>query len=1204
MKMTRNKKGIAFTFDAVFALMIALAIVPIFLVLTADTAPQNISQALTMQAEDALDVMSQLKVRDVAKEPVISDLYLGGTIDETDLNLTLLELVSDLWASNSSLNATHARNITQQIFGTILPSTLKWSFSIDQERLVNASGTYDTAATAGRRVVSGFRKGAPSSGYVASAFLTSIGGKRASSYYFFGGFVGQGVVTAKLPSIPSDANMTEFYLELNAGSNFTLAMNSAPCGTYNVTVGNFTVDSWSVVGSSGTCLANASAGTENNVTLNFTGANLTDRYIGGGYLRLIYTTAELAETEGDVVSYVFPGVDGLVNLYDSFTVPGNITNMDANLTFLAGVNYTTQLVIGNVTVLNHTGTGSVVNVNISNATFAQYLAAQNVTLLDLSSATVPLRMFTLANITGGLLNGSTDVILITDTSGSMSWRLNQDGTAGTGINDCTDPAIYNPTTARISLARCLDKTFVNAILGGNTTACGIQTSVYGNRVGLVAFSSSANAWESLTTNITYLESRINTYGASGSTCIACAINRAYNILLSQSNASRQKYIVVMTDGEANIRSTSACYDFNDADANLTAGESGATASRLPPWTAANSGGASDNFNRVAVLNSTLARAAADGGEIYRWNNDVWTLEQDTGSNDVHGIDLWNSTFGFAVGESGKIWQWNGASWSETNDFGSFRFRAVAFMNSTLVYAVGDGGRIYRWGGVSWASFQTVGGGAINLYGVDGNSSLVYTVGSSGKIYRWTGGTFSEVADTGGNTHYDVAILNSSRVFTASSDGRAYQWNGATWSNTVLSSYALRGVHIANETLAYVVGDDRGDIYEWDGSSWMRTFPTFQYQGTSTTGLTCGDDDTCSFTVTDSWPALNANWSTWRAWINLTNLTVDAVGFGPIATCSFGNNTVREIARTGNGTAYSSANATELQTIYCQIAENILTRATQTQQIVTEGQVVRSQLSPQSKLTFTYVSSTPPAGYQEITLGTETDHFSGCDGSFFIAPRITLVDALRTSYSGVYWTKHMSIQDTGTGAFQVVYNLSRYGSAYSDLGDPYRVSLPVQLFTSNVTNTVRNELGLNASSASSACSSSDRVIYKARLRASVPLGSVFPSLSGGVLRIYYDTNHDGTADGFSDISIGATLPGFDPTVKTINELDIENNALHNAVVRLLDELNLVVAPGSIGRSGESTNPIDIRLDEVSINIAGTAGVPYGWGPLDVILEVGI
>lgn len=1191
--MGLGKKGIAFTFDAVFSLMIALAIIPIFLIITFNTAPQSIVQSLSIQAEDSMNVISMLRVRDIAKEQVISDLYLGGVIDDSNLNSSVLELVTDLWASNSTENNTRAQNITNYIFGRILPKSLKWSFSIYNDRVVNATENYASAATSSKRVISGYRKGAPSTGYVAGAFLTNIGGKRASAYFFFGGFVGQGVASAQLQDLPDDANITELYLELNAGANFTLYVNSEPCGFFNSTPGNFSVSNWSIASP---CMSNLTT-SRNNITLNFSAGNITEKYIGGGYIRLTYSTTQLVDAEQNINTYSFPGIDGIVNLYDSFYVPGNITSIDANLRFFSGENYTTRLIIGNTTVLQHSGNGSGVTVNISNASLAQMLAENNITLLDLSKKSVPLRFFMLANISGGILNGTTDVILITDTSGSMAWQLGNDNN-GVVIDNCNDSDIYSTTTSRLSLAKCLDKSFVNAILGGNNSVCSQQNQIEGNRIGLVDFASSADNYISLAANITVLENEIDTYVATGATCISCAINRAYEILLEESNATRRKYIVLMTDGQPNRRSTQACYQFRGMGNNVTAGDSGVTAVLVPPWLAISSG-TSDSINGVSVINRTFGKAVANSGEIYSWNSNSWSLDTDTGNTNIYSVDIFNSTLAFAVGSSAKIWRWNGATWSEMNDFGSFTFRGVSFVNRTLAFAVGDGGRIYRWNGATWSSFQVVGGGSINLFSVDAYLNISYVGGTSGKIYYWSGGTFSETTDTGGNTHYGIYAQNSTNVFVVSSNGYAYRWNGVSWFSNSLSSYALYSVH-ATDGIIYTTGDRRADIYAWN-NTWYRTFTPIYFEGTSTAGLGCGDSDVCSVLVENSWSSMNANWSARRAMLNITNTTIDTVGLGPVGTCSFGNDTIKEIARTGNGTAYSSSNATELQTIYCQIADNILTQSTPTQQVGVVGSV-QSALYPDSYITFAYEPYATDPGYSKITLGTETNRFPGCNGSFFIAPRIEIADSLRTSYSGAFWTKSMSVQDQ-SGQFTTVYNISDYGSSIANFGDPYRVYVPVDTIRTNATNTVRNELGL-ADYSSDVCSSYDRVIYKARLRASVPIGNVFPAISGGVYRIYYDIDHDGAYDGFSDITVGATLPDFDPTVRTIDQLDPENNALHDALLRLLDELNLVIVPGNSGLSGESTNPIDIKLDEIALEVVSTGEVPFAWGPLDATLEVGI
>ncbi len=1214
VRPTLKTKSIVFTLDASFALLLVLAVVPALLLLVAQPVPTHrFAEYLHALAEDTVDVLALTRVSDVRNEPVVQDLFAQGMLDDSDLNRSLLDVAGLYWSANNSGNWTAAGNLSQQLLSPFLPQPLKWEFQVGGDVLYNSTNRTNSSiwvSSVSRRAASGFSKSAPTTGYVARAFLENVVGTDVSSYFFFGGFVGQGNLTATLYDIPLDANLSKLYLEMKAGTGFNFYVNNVFCQSMSVTPGNFSVDNWTITDS--LCLNAVLPGAINNFSLNFSSSNFSDQFVGGGYLKAVYSTQQLVSGGNGLAYYRFPGIQGLVNLYDSFYVPGNITAMSANLTFYTNSNYSTLLWIGNTTVLNHTGTNQTITAFISDADFQANFSANNVTYAMLSNSSIPLRMLTSANISGGLINGTVDIVLITDTSGSMSWRLNQDGVGGNSITNCSDPNLYLSTTSRISLARCLDKDFVNAILGGNASSCSSGQPVEGNRVALVDFGASEKNWTALTDDIGYLTGVIDSYTATGGTCISCGINRAYQIFNSFSNANRSKYIVVMTDGVANYRTTPECYDLNDVGLVFAVGESGAHVQRTPPWFDPSGGGASDAFNRISALNSSVARAGADGGEIYRWNGTAWLLETDTGSSNVYGIDVWNETLGFAVGASAKIWRWNGASWSETNDFGSFNFWSVAVLNSSWAFAVGDAGRIYYWNGAAWNSFTTVGGGSYNLYGVDGlNASqggpLAYAAGASGKIYVWAGGSWSEATDTGSNTHYDVSALNNSLTFTASSNGRVYQGNASSWSSTVLtpsSSYPLKGVHAVNGTLAYAVGDPRGDVYEWNGATWSRTYSRFYYEGNSTTGLYCSDNDSCSLDITQSYPALNANYSTARVFSAFNNLTVDSVGFGPIATCQLGNDTVTEIARTGNGSSYSSANATELKDIYCQIAQNILTKQTETQQVVPQGSFVNAILDPSSFIRFVYTPDVAPPGYQEITLNAETTTFPLCEGGFFLSPGMTLTDARLTSYSGFYWTKGGYVRNSLTGGTnQSVFNLSVYGPNYSTLGDPYSVYLPVSLLSLNETNYVVDELGLNRSYSSPNCSSSNRVIYTLRLRAYAPLQGVFQQLNGSNVTVYFDRDHDGIADEFVYVSVGAGLPNFNATPILVSDLNPANNALHDALLRLLDQINFVVTAGNSGRSGGQTNPVDVLLSgNVKIETDVLTFIPYVWGPVDMNVVV--
>lgn len=140
-----------------------------------------------------------------------------------------------------------------------------------------------------------------------------------------------------------------------------------------------------------------------------------------------------------------------------------------------------------------------------------------------------------------IIQGNSDVVLVTDLSESMLSCLN--GATG----GCTAVSGSNPT--RIDYVKSLNKDFIDRVL-----------SRPGNSISLVAFSritsSGAPYTVGLSSNANSLKTQVDAYVAGGplgeSTCFSCGIRRARQMLES-SNPSKNKYIVFMTDGVNNRR---------------------------------------------------------------------------------------------------------------------------------------------------------------------------------------------------------------------------------------------------------------------------------------------------------------------------------------------------------------------------------------------------------------------------------------------------------------------------------------------------------------------------------------------------------------------------------------------------------------------------------------------------------------------------
>jgi hypothetical protein len=1211
-------KRMVFSIDAVFALLITLAVVAVIALFNTGTVSHEFVQRdLHLAAEDVLEAMNKVTLQDLIDNPAVADLYRQGTISEADLNKTIAEFIGGMWATENPVNLSIARNFAREVIGGFVPKEFSWAMEIEDDTIYNTSFySEENTVSVARRMASGTMREKPGSGCVARAFVENIAGKQESAYFFFGGFVGEGNLTAVVRDIPSDAQVKHIYLELNAGDNFTLYINSKPCQDMSVGETNFTVYNWTITNA--TCIGYLAPGSANNFSFVFNESNLTKSFFGGGYLKVVYSTNRLVTPTAYRIRQYLPGISGLINLFDSCYVPGNISYMNSFMHFYNYINYTAIMRIGNTTVMNSTGSTETKELNITNQSFAGNFSQNNLTLLDLSGKTVPLRVYVYANVTGGNLSGLADVVLITDVSGSMAWRMDTDTSSGAiNVTNCSNSSLYDPKNTRINVAKCLDKDFINAILGGNESKCQSEP-LQGNRMAVVDFSTDAHNYEGLTNDLQALIDRVNSYRAVGSTCLSCAINLAHQILSTQSNENRSKYVVVMTDGEANVRGTPTCSDTyavstRNSTRTFAAGDLDKVVASGKPsemWIPVTS--PSENTirrNGLAIFNDSLGFAVGDAGLILKWNGTHWNQDASPTGNDLRPVALLNGSLAFAGDSTGRIWKWNGNTWAYdarplTAVYG------IAIRNSTLAFAVGantgSNNRIAKWDGSTWSldATSTTSG---TLYDTTFlNSSYAFAVGSSGRIFDWNGNMWVLYEDLGNFNIRTVDAFNNTFAMAAGDSGRIYKWTGGTWSQmSSPTSDQINGVSIYNGSYAVTVALDGSDeiiFMEWDGATWRENKPkaAYVYWGNETLGTDCGDSYDDVLLVNQSYPALNANYSAWRIARAIKNSSIDAIGFGPIATTSvLGNTTLKEIAKTGNGSFYASNNATVLQQIYCTIAQNIIIRSTQTQQITALGNLTNAILYPDSYLEFEYVPSIPEPGYREISVGVETQVFNSCNATFWIPPQIRVIDAEATAYSGEYWMKLLQLNNSLTNGFTPIYNLSAYGPTYTGFGDPFQTSIPASLIKTNETNYLKKELGLNATLGAPNCSKNDRLIYSGRLSAFVPYGDLFPECSGSNVSVCFDSNLDGYTDGCEYIETGAGRPGFNSTPKTVEQLNATNNALDEALARLLANLNFVPTPGGSGPHGSSTNPIDLRLgSSVGIEITPLGGVRVAWGPADI------
>ena len=1169
------RKGVVFTLDAAVAFLLLISVSSVILLFSSvSSVPQTVQENLHLKASDSVSLLSAVKVSDVRREAPVALLFDSGVVGEGVLGESVMQLVADLWASGDVENLSLAKNVTDHFLSKLFPAGTNYAVYASNQSISNRSPSgYYSVASASRNFVSGVSSNRSLAvGCVARAFVQKIRGKQEQAVAYFGGFEGEGNITVIVRDVPSGANVSEVAVEANAGTNYTLFLNGVDCGVQLKTSGLYDVNSWVFNSTQGAACRNAAlAGVDNAFTFNFTGSNLSLKYFGGGFVKITYNTTELASVQPGVMRHYFNGVDGVINYYSSFYVPGNITQISGSLHLLN--NYTTFLTLGNKTVYEDNGTNESRTISIANSNFSGAFPDYN----EISLKTVPLRLGVKANFTGQV--GNADVVLITDASGSMAWRMDSDS-SNSVQRSCNDPLLYDPSTARISLAKCVDQNFVQTILGG-----------VGNKIALVAFSDGIDNYTGFSNNSAFLNNTINNYAAGGGTCIACAINKAYEIIAQESplNNNRTKHVIVMSDGVANYRGAGWCaLEDVESKSNLEfiPGDWGGFIHFDPynasNWTDYSYGGNFDIF-AVSPINETLAFAAGLSGKFFEWDGTAWTQAQDTGSTNFYGISMVSPSFGLAVGTSGKIYSWNGVSWSQNSDRGSQTFRSVSAWDSSsnalVVGYYGSTGYLLKWnGGTGWTT-TTV--SSVVFYDVKFvNASWAFAVGSTGKIYRWNGVNWAQYQDTGGQSWYSISVVNSSSVYIAGSGGAIYRWSGSSFASfNSPTSTAVYGIQFYNDSLGKIATSN-SLVYAYSGGSWTLARDA-RYTGTLSSAAYCSDNDSCSASFANNYAAMNANWSSCRMRQNL-NSTNYAVGFGPVATCALGNTTLNEIAECGNGTYFASANASELSEFYTSLAKAIVQQSNTSQTVTITGGV-ETTLYPDSYLDFAFTPQFVNP-YQTISI-SRSAALASCQGSFNTPANFPIYDFRVTSYSADRWTSNVTTANTL--GYSNAFNLSVYNStSYTPVGDPFPIRLNPALIAEGAQNTVDVRTAFSPYNQSAVCSTNNTILYYGWMNASVGYGDFFPYCFARNVSVYYDLNGDNVADGFADVQVGGIANETAINASLLNQGG--TNAVEDAFLRLLRQLDLNASGGAPGTQG---NPVDVALSsEVNSNLLANTGLP--------------
>ena len=478
--MQDKKKGIFFSADALIALAIILIVVlvafPIF----------EYSMIKTNVQQDTIVVLTSLTVSEFALTSVYLPVWISqGIINDT--NVSLLKQISIFYVENRTNAKLLAGEVlksldTKDNIGIWYNNTLLASKN-------NTAYESSTKVDVARQTISGISGlgGNSSTGFSARAYLQSL---RLVKYTYFGGYIGDGNITVFLREANPPA--TDVKMEGVINNNFEIYVNNESAGNFAKSSSEFKPSNYFI-------------GKDNFSRSTYFGWNTYEHYlsypeslydmiefrgnnlhIAGGFIKTEYS---MTDAMPGPLRYYFPGIEGVINIYDGFYIPGNLSSMNVFLRINTN-NYTSFLTMGNTTVYKGNTSGMQV-ITINNSQLLSY----GLNYSQMSRTTVPLRIG-MENISHSGDKKTAEVFSVVDLSGSMD-----------DIN-------------KIDNAKIATKQLINVIL-----------NYPGNKVGLAGYETYAKKtdFNSLSNNGAQLNDLIDDFwDASGGTCICCGILKAIN----------------------------------------------------------------------------------------------------------------------------------------------------------------------------------------------------------------------------------------------------------------------------------------------------------------------------------------------------------------------------------------------------------------------------------------------------------------------------------------------------------------------------------------------------------------------------------------------------------------------------------------------------------------------------------------------------
>ncbi len=554
-KLPSARRAQFFTIDALIALTII-----IITILTISPILKQPRQESTL-ASDILQTLDSITIAEF-DNAYAKQLISDGKI--TNPSKSLLEQIGEFYVTNITI----AKALATEALSTIPQNEnigIWYGSTLLSSRNITPFETAENIFT-DRQSISGIGGNGSVTGFSTRAFLSS---SSRTAYAYFGGYIGEGNITIL---IDYQGTVESSNIEVVVSDDFEIIINENSLGTFTGSPNDYTPVNYSL---------NTTYFTSGTNSIQIKGHNL---HIAGGFVRIKYDSDVTYEQP---TRYYFPGIQGLINLYDGFHIPGNLTGLSISLHFNNSIE--TFLTLGKTQVFNASSSGTS-SITIPNATLASLL-----NFSDLSEKTIPIRfgMDDMNYVTNN--SQDIDVFSATDISGSMRASCEGEDSSCCDTFNCDvsqnlcescggtlssywgwtwcsgeDPSCCeaylcssNETSCttcggtsedKIQDAKDANELFIDMIL--NETE---------NQVGLTAYSDYAldSNYHALSNDTASLKAEVVSWTEGGATCICCGINKAVQGLITDSNSTRFRSIVMMSDGDANRQ----CSEQDTGDAN-------------------------------------------------------------------------------------------------------------------------------------------------------------------------------------------------------------------------------------------------------------------------------------------------------------------------------------------------------------------------------------------------------------------------------------------------------------------------------------------------------------------------------------------------------------------------------------------------------------------------------------------------------------